>query len=105
MSWSRTRPTSPRDARESLPPDVREFEPALALFGGRDGLDVLRALASEAAGVLARGTGWLILECGQGQAGVVQRLLEATGQFGDIEAVADLQGIPRAVLARRRGRG
>jgi release factor glutamine methyltransferase len=53
--------------RASLAPDVRDFEPAQALFAGDDGLDVLRALVQAAAGALRPG-GWLVTEMGDGQA-------------------------------------
>ena len=52
--------------RDGLPPEVREHEPGVALFGGRDGLDGLRVLLTQAAARLASG-GWLIVEFGLGQ--------------------------------------
>lgn len=95
--------------RDALPPDVRDHEPAVALFGGEDGLDVLRALAEEAGRVIARpgqspaspAGGWLLLECGVGQAGAVEEMLRATGRFDEVLTIPDLQGIPRTVTARR----
>lgn len=96
-------------ARDSLASDVRDYEPWIALFAGADGLEIVRALVGEAAKVLATpgrspwspGGGWLLMECGAGQAGRVERMLEATGLFEEIATVADLQGIPRTVTARR----
>jgi release factor glutamine methyltransferase len=87
--------------RGSLPPDVRDFEPATALFGGPDGLGVLRALVPAAALALRPG-GWLLVEIGAGQADIVRRLLTGTS-LAWIEARPDLAGIPRVVIARRTG--
>lgn len=94
----------------TIPADVLHFEPRVAVFGGADGLDVIRALVGEAASVLARpgrspaspGGGWLLLECGMGQAAEIERMLAASGLFESIATIADLQGIPRTVTARRR---
>jgi release factor glutamine methyltransferase len=72
------------------------FEPALALDGGRDGLDQLRRMAERFEARLRPG-GTLLLEIGQGQAeGAVQILRRQTpGAIMDI--TADLAGIPRVL--------
>lgn len=96
----------------TIPADVLDFEPYVAVFGGADGLDVIRPLIAEAAAVLARpgqaaaspAGGWLLLECGMGQAAQVEALLRATRRFEAIATIADLQGIPRTVTARRNAR-
>ena len=62
-----------------LAPEVRDHEPRGALAGGRDGLDVLRALVATAAPVLASG-GWLVVEMGAGQAEAVRVLIERDGR-------------------------
>ncbi len=103
-------PYVPNPLRRSLPPEVGEHEPPVALFGGPDGLDVIRALIAEASRALTRpgasagapSGGWLLLECGIGQADEIQRLLDATGCFDAIHALADLRGSPRTIAARRR---
>ncbi|MFO7300963.1 MAG: peptide chain release factor N(5)-glutamine methyltransferase [Acidobacteriota bacterium] len=91
-------PYIPEAHREQLMPDVRDFEPHGALFGGEDGLAVIRALADDARRAL-RGHGVLLVEIGFGQAADVQRLLEARG-FGSIRVHRDLAGIERVVEAR-----
>jgi len=83
--------------RETLPPDVLEFEPAAALFAGEDGLDVIRRLVPEAA---ARDVRFLATEVGAGQATLVRQLLRNSG-FEQVEAVHDLAGIPRVVVGWR----
>ena len=85
--------------RESLSVEVREHEPALALFAGTDGLDVYRRLIPAAFAVLEPG-GFLALEIGYGQPAAVGGLLEDSG-FDSIEFADDLQGIPRVVCGQR----
>ena len=90
-------PYVPERDRESLSPDVRDFEPPQALFAGEDGLDVIRALLPQAHAALKPG-GELLMEIGAGQADAVTRLV---GQAG-LQLIAirpDLQGIPRVVVA------
>jgi release factor glutamine methyltransferase len=79
--------------------EVRDWEPETALYAGRDGLRVLRALARTAPSVLAPG-GWLVVEVGIGQAGAVGEDLERTARWDRIEVARDLAGIERVVAAR-----
>jgi release factor glutamine methyltransferase len=92
-------PYVPTTDRDSLAVEVRDHEPALALFAGNDGLDIYRRLIPTAYPLLAQG-GFLVLEIGQGQSKAVSDLLEGAG-FGQIEFVPDLQGIPRVACGRR----
>ncbi len=95
-------PYVPERDRASLSPEVRDYEPADALFAGPDGLDVIRALVPAGA-VALRPDGWLVMEIGYGQADAVAGLLRDAG-FSDVELVPDLQGIPRVIsgqVARR----
>jgi release factor glutamine methyltransferase len=85
--------------RESLAVEVRDFEPAQALFAGEDGLAVYRRLIPAAHAALAAG-GWIVLEIGCGQEESVRALLSGAG-FEAIEFAADLQGIVRVASARR----
>ena len=90
-------PYVPERDRESLSPDVRDFEPALALFAGEDGLDVIRALLPQARTALKPG-GVLVMEIGAGQAGTVTALVAEAG-LRLVTIRLDLQGIPRIVVA------
>jgi release factor glutamine methyltransferase len=90
-------PYVPEADRDKLQPEVRNFEPAIALFGGPDGLDVIRALVRSAAAGLAPG-GQLVMEVGMGQADEVTRLLTAERLIWR-ETRPDLAGIPRVVVA------
>ena len=87
---------------KNLAPEVRDFEPHLALDGGEDGLDVLRRVIVEAPLFLRR-DGLLALEVGQGQAPLVRQRMIDAGDFKGIELIEDLSGIERVVLGRARG--
>lgn len=80
--------------RATLAPEVRDREPALALFGGDDGLAVYRRLIPEAVRLLCPG-GWLMMELGE--AAAVRDLLK---DWYEVEIRNDLAGIPRVVIAR-----
>jgi release factor glutamine methyltransferase len=81
----------------SLPPEVRDFDPALALDGGADGLDGYRAIAAQARGLLAPG-GKVIVELGAGQEAAVRALFTKAGLTA-AAVLNDLAGIPRALTA------
>lgn len=85
--------------RDSLDVEVREYEPAQALFAGDDGLDVYRRLIPSAFDALVCG-GFVALEIGYGQSTALAELL-TRADFGRIEFVPDLQGISRVACARR----
>lgn len=86
---------------ERLQPEVRLYDPILALDGGRDGLAAYRALAPVLPGLLAEG-GRVILESGAGQARAVAEILAGAG-FGRIKTRLDLGGVERAVIAAKHG--
>jgi release factor glutamine methyltransferase len=81
---------------ETLPVDVRDFEPAGALFAGADGLDAYRAIIPDLPRLLAPG-GVAVLEIGATQAAVVTALVAAAGLHPALRH--DLAGRPRAVIA------
>jgi len=87
-----------------LMPEVRDYEPALALCGngplgvGDDGTAVHGALFAAAGDFLAPG-GWIAVEVGQGQAAVVAAQADALG-FEEIDVLKDDAGIERVVAAR-----
>lgn len=78
---------------DSLPVDVVEHEPHVALFAGEDGLATIRDLVSEAPRWLKRG-GWLVMEIGETQAAEVRALLEGAG-YRDVAIHPDMTGRPR----------
>jgi release factor glutamine methyltransferase len=85
---------------QTLPRDIRFYEPKEALVGGVDGLALLKPMAREAHRYLKPG-GWLALEVGPGQAEIISELLEKVGAYDRLEVVRDFQGINRVVRARR----
>lgn len=84
--------------RKSLAVEVREYEPSLALFAGPTGLEIYQRLIPEAQSMLTPG-GWLLMEIGYDQSGAVAQLLQG---WDAVEFIADLQGIPRVAIARKR---
>ena len=82
----------------ALPPDVRQFDPKGALDGGADGLDGYRAVAADAARLLAC-DGVLVVELGCNQADAVKRIFHDAGLAAEAPR-PDLSGIPRALPAR-----
>ncbi|MBO0980594.1 peptide chain release factor N(5)-glutamine methyltransferase [Microbacterium sp. SD291] len=66
------------DAAIPRDPEVRLFDPAMALYGGEDGLDIVRVLSTRALGLL-RGGGTLVIEHGELQGEEIRRLLDADG--------------------------
>ncbi len=85
----------------SLPPEVRDHEPPVALLAGADGLETIRRLVEMAPARLSP-TGQLVFEIGFGQAEDAAALVNATPGLSLVEIRPDLQGIPRTVVARRR---
>ena len=90
-------PYIPSGERHSLHPQVREFEPAQALFAGAEGLAVYQRLIPQAQQHLKPG-GLLALELGAGQRAALAQLLKP---WKAVQFLDDLQRIPRTVLARR----
>lgn len=84
--------------RAALDEQVREYEPDEALFAGPTGLEVYERLVPQAQTHLRAG-GSLLLEIGAGQKPQIERLLK---NWGEVCFIADLRGIPRVAMARRR---
>ena len=92
-------PYVPESDRHLLQRDVRDFEPATALFGGLDGLEIIRALMPSAARALKPG-GQLLVEIGIDQAPAVATLVFDAG-LAWRDTRADLAGVPRVVVATK----
>jgi release factor glutamine methyltransferase len=76
---------------------VRDFEPKIAVFSGKQGMDIYRRLIPQAEEVLQPG-GWLVTEIGFSTEESVKELLQG---WSDIRTTADLQGIPRVIAAQK----
>ena len=80
---------------DTLDDGVRRYEPRLALDGGPDGLRFFRAVAFGWRGSL-KPDGYLLFECGQGQAPAVRDILYKAA-YGQVETLTDTQDIERVV--------
>lgn len=85
---------------ESLPPSVRNWEPAAALFSGNDGLSATARLVRQAAAVLEP-DGLLAIEVDARRASLAAELVAGERRFHDVRVELDLAGRERFVLARR----
>jgi release factor glutamine methyltransferase len=86
-------PYVPMGAADVLPPEVGH-DPAVALFAGPDGLDVIGPLVSRVGGLLRPG-GAFAVEHDEGQVVAVAELLHAAGCFTDVTGHTDLAGRAR----------
>jgi len=91
-----------RDELDDLPAEVHH-DPIEALDGGADGLQIYRALVSQAPRWLRPG-GWLAVEIGAEQGDAVPGLLNASG-FHDVAMTRDYADLPRVVVGRRPATG
>jgi release factor glutamine methyltransferase len=94
-------PYVPRSHQATLSPDVRDHEPAVALFGrGEDGLDDVRELLGQSATRLAP-SGRVMMEFGYGQGDAVRAGAERA-RLDIVDILRDLQGHERTLIAARR---
>jgi len=84
-----------RKETSTLPIEVRDHEPAAALYGGEEGYELYGLLIPEAARHLKSG-GLLVLELGHDSLPAVRPLLE-TPQWTNVHVTNDLAGIPRVL--------
>lgn len=82
---------------EQLPGEVRDHEPAAALFAGHDGLDAYRVIATQLPRLIAPG-GCAVVEIGHRQAAAVAGLFAAVGLASDVHR--DLGGRDRCLLVQ-----
>jgi release factor glutamine methyltransferase len=93
-------PYIPSAEIKELQAEVRDYEPALALDGGEDGLTALRYLVDTAPNYLRSGGIWLG-EMRAGQGGKVAQMLENQGNYREIRIINDLAGFDRFAFAYR----
>jgi len=91
-------PYIPQDTYEELPKEVKNFEPKIALLGGKDGLKHIKEIIQKAP-LFLKEKGWLILENHFDQGEKVKQLL-LKNKFTSIEIVNDLAGIGRFTIGR-----
>lgn len=91
-------PYIPEPEGPTLQREVRDWEPALALFGGPTGVEIYERLVAGAHRILKPGA-WLIMEIGYQSRDRILNLLE---DWDEVDCTADLAGWPRVISARRR---
>ncbi len=87
-----------RESLGELMPDVRDFEPMMALDGGEDGLSFYRKIISDAPNYL-RTEGHILLEIGHDQADAVRTLIEDCTQLHLVGCFKDIAGNDRVIHA------
>lgn len=92
-------PYVPESDAGHMQPEVLRYEPHVALFGGRTGLEMMRRLFVEARDHLAA-DGRLVVEFGFGQEAAVRELARTIG-WDVVRIREDLQGIPRTIVLRK----
>lgn len=96
-------PYVPLDAYDSVAVEARNYDPAVALFSGDDGLDAIRVLTRVAARLLRTG-GLLAFEHAEVQAESAPQVVLDSQWFGHVRDRLDLTGRPRFVTAVRTAR-
>jgi release factor glutamine methyltransferase len=91
-------PYIPEGDRPGLHPQVRDHEPAQALFAGPLGIEIYSRLIPQAHGALKAG-GLLAMEIGHGQS---KALISLLADWKDVQVIADLQQVARVVLALKK---
>ena len=87
---------------ESLPPEIKDNEPKVALSGGIDGLDYYRKIIKKSSQYLKK-NGFMALEVGFNQSKIVKELIIKGNNFNqNIEITKDYLGIERVVIAYRK---
>jgi release factor glutamine methyltransferase len=83
---------------EGLQPEVRDFEPHVALSDGQDGLSIISRIIDQSPRFLLSG-GFLLMEIGFNQSPLVVEMFEPA-KWNKPELFPDLQGIPRLICAQ-----
>ena len=85
-----------------LPPEIKNNEPKIALYGGIDGLDYYRKIIRKSPQYLKK-NGFIALEVGLNQSKILKELIIKDTNFNkDIEITKDYLGIERVVIAYRK---
>lgn len=94
-------PYIPTKDIEDLEVNVKDYEPMLALDGGRDGLDFYRKITDDAA-VMLKSEGILAFEIGYNQGQDVMNIIKENQSYYDLECFKDLAGLDRCVIAHKK---
>jgi release factor glutamine methyltransferase len=94
-------PYIPQDQVPVLPPEVRDFEPRIALDGGKDGVEFYRRALPEVDDYLYPG-GWFLTEMGDGQDRLIREIAEENQSLGAFDFTKDLSGKNRVFKAQNK---
>ena len=83
---------------ETLEPEIREYEPKMALFDGGDGLDFYRRIVGESGDYL---DGYLLLEIGSSQAAAVKDLIDSSDYLSYQRTQKDYAGCDRVIVGKK----
>lgn len=86
---------------KNLQPEVRDFDPEIALNGGYDGLRFITVIADGAHQFL-KSRGLILFECGEDQASRVKKIIDDTSFYSGVEIIKDLTGNNRVVKAQKK---
>lgn len=89
------------DELPTLQPEVRDFEPEMALIAGKEGTEIAERIILQSPEYVKPG-GFLVMEMGIGQADALKKTIDETGKYGLIEVLKDLAGIERVIVAQRK---
>lgn len=89
------------NTRDSLQPEVRDYEPASALFAGENGTAIVRRILAECGSRLKPG-GWIGIEFGAGQSERIEEMALRAEIFDAIKIEKDGSKLPRFLLARKK---
>jgi release factor glutamine methyltransferase len=84
-----------------LQPEVRDYEPKIALIAGPEGIEIQQRVLATSPEFLKK-HGALIMEMGMGQAEELKRMVAETGAYSTQEILKDLAGIDRVIVARKK---
>ena len=93
-------PYIPSGDLSMLQPEVRDFEPEMALIAGPVGTEIASTIIGQAPAFLKQG-GALIMEMGMGQADALAAMVRADARYASLEILKDLAGIERVIKARK----
>ena len=93
-------PYIPTDVIDTLQPEVKDFEPKMALDGGKDGLDLVKKIIDEAPDHL-NPQAWILMEIGDDQAEAVLEYAKRSKKYTNPEIIVDLEGKNRIFKAQK----
>jgi release factor glutamine methyltransferase len=94
-------PYVPSADYKTLQPEVKDYEPQMALISGQDGTEIHQRIIHDAPRFL-KSKGTLIMEMGIGQAEALVSMVRENGNYSDPIVLKDLAGIERVIVAQKR---